>query len=120
MNALKTEFGANDYWLQQIWRNDRLALYTVALSKQHEPHGLEFIAIQQKEAVTWPDGRTTPDREGYPSNEQFGSKGYSWPIRIKSFLLDLLKTIPGPELRPIRGLVHSYLKKHPYSPGKAK
>lgn len=44
----------------------------------HEEAHFEVIVVQRFEERSFPDGRTCPPKEGYPSAEQWGTQGWTY------------------------------------------
>lgn len=61
----------------QVCREGRYALYR----QTHKASGVvrfEVIRIRVDQEHTWPDGRTTPVQEAYPSAQQWGRQGWTF------------------------------------------
>jgi hypothetical protein len=76
METLKTELHVQDRTLKQIKHQGSVALYEL-----HGPqgilYGLEVIVIRIRRAEEL-FGRSYPQREVYPSNEEWGTYGWSY------------------------------------------
>jgi hypothetical protein len=51
---------------------------------QRGPWNFEVVLIQHHPARAYPDGRTTPPREGYPGSSQWGKAGWSYISQEKA------------------------------------
>jgi hypothetical protein len=66
--------------LKQVFREKSIAIYARALPNR-EPHELELVVIRRKPEATTPSGVLMPEREGYPTSNEWGRFGWSFPIR---------------------------------------
>lgn len=83
METLKTSFGKNELTYTLIKRNDLVALYGVSGTYTKEILHLEVCRIQKRKASTF-KGKTIPEREAIPSDEQFGKEGsQAYPKRME-------------------------------------
>ena len=89
MKLLETQINFAGHSLCQIWRKNDVAVYARSLKPDAQPHELELIFVQIKPDKTWADGRVTPEHEAFPSSSEWGSKGFSFPIRYKDLVLAL-------------------------------
>ena len=77
MKTLETEFKSGGRTLRQIKREGMIALYELR-NKAGTLYGYEVIRVQIHPAETLPSGKSYPEREGYPSNEQWGDEAFSY------------------------------------------
>ena len=89
MKKVRSEFGAHGHWLRQIWREGNLAVYGRSLTKEHLPHELELAVIRVRGTVTMPSGLVVETHETYPSDSQWGTYAWSFPVRHKAWVMNL-------------------------------
>jgi hypothetical protein len=88
-NSLRTEFSYANHWLRQIWRQDDVAVYERSLTKDKPAHELELVVIKVLPDKIMPNGSLVPAHEAYPTPSQWDSLGWSFPIRLKTWVLSL-------------------------------
>lgn len=91
---LERELTYAGHLLRQIWRQGDVAVYERSLPKK-EPHELELICIAIKTAGVTPTGALVPEREAYPSPSEWGTLGWSFPVRHKAWVLGLAEKLRG-------------------------
>jgi hypothetical protein len=76
MQPVETHFEEGNFHYEQLSREGDLAIY-----RQSHRHGamvrFEVVRIRPQPAHTWPDGRTSPERETYPGASRWGSDGWT-------------------------------------------
>jgi hypothetical protein len=88
LEPLCSELRYAGHTLQQVFREKSIAIYARALPDR-EPHEFELVAIQRRPESTTPSGTQVPEREGYPSNSEWGKCAWSFPIRERDFVFGL-------------------------------
>lgn len=76
MIAIATQFDDRTFRYTQVARQGDVAIYR----QTHKASGIdrfEIIRIRIAEEHTWPDGRTTPEREVYPGSNSWGTLGFT-------------------------------------------
>lgn len=77
MQTLATSFRHNGFNFDQIKRRGDIALF-----RKMKPHFTvdyyEVVIVQKHGELKWPNGSITPPGENMPSNEQWGTKGWSY------------------------------------------
>lgn len=89
---LGTTFNKNGYTYEQVLRDGNIAIFKQRLRPGVGELAYETIIIQIKPAVTI-KGKFVPEREAAPSDEAFGTLGWSYPTleRAKAKFHELLK-----------------------------
>ncbi len=82
IRTVPVEFGANGLKYRQVTRAGQVAVYSVQ-SKAGKIYGFEVVMLKIAPACTFM-GEFFPDREVYPSNQDFGSTGWYFPSRKDS------------------------------------
>jgi hypothetical protein len=77
MLKLKITYLCNGLLLNQIKRSTGAALYSVRTDENSPIIGYETIKITIAKPRTI-FGKTYPEREHYPNNEEFGALGWAW------------------------------------------
>lgn len=77
MNRLPTVFKKNDFDHLLIKRDGDFAIFWRKAPHHQDAH-YEVIVVQQKPARTFPNGDSVPERECYPSSEQWGTAGWTY------------------------------------------
>jgi hypothetical protein len=93
MIPLKKEFGFAGHRLHQTWRKDDIALYERSICGK-APHEYELIIIRIKPPSEF-KGIALPERETYPTPSEWGTYGWSFPVRYKEMVFDLSENILG-------------------------
>jgi hypothetical protein len=93
MRSLELEFVYAGHWLAQIWRKDHVAVYERSLDKDKPAHDLELVIIRVEAESRTPTGSIVPEREAYPRSSQWGTFGWSFPIRMKDWVLGLAEKV---------------------------
>ena len=93
MKAIETEFGFAGHRLRQIWRKEHVAVYERSRDKTKPPHELELIIIRIEPESRTPTGSIVPEREAYPSSSLWGLYGWSFPVRMKEWVLMLAEKL---------------------------
>jgi len=93
MRLLPTKFNASGHHLVQIWRGTDVAVYQRWPSLEHKPHELELVIIRIKPDQVMPNGDRAPEHEAYPSSSDWGRCGWSFPVRYKTWVLDLAQNL---------------------------
>jgi hypothetical protein len=106
MRPLELEFVYAGHWLRQIWRKDHVAVYERSLDKDKPAHELELVIIRVQAEGRTPTGSIIPEREAYPSSSQWGSFGWSFPMRMKDWVLGLAE-----KLYQMKGGYGSFVRK---------
>jgi hypothetical protein len=75
VQPLCSEFKHCGYNYRQIKREGNVAIYSQA--KGGVVLAYEVIVIRNRPARTWPNGKTTPEHEAYPGNEEWGRFGWT-------------------------------------------
>lgn len=75
IRPLETEFIQSGYTMRQLKRDGDVALFEQA--KGGHVIAYEIVIVQIRPERTFPDGRVTPCREGYPGNEEWGTNGWT-------------------------------------------
>lgn len=83
MQLLPEVLKKNGMTLKQIKRNDKKALYSVTMGDEGPIVGYEVwnIVVRPAEEAF---GKSYPDRESPPSNEDFGSTAWSFSSRERA------------------------------------
>lgn len=89
MKPLPTTLTHSGYTLTQVERGPNWAIYSKAKPSHHNAH-FEAIVIQHSPARTFPNGDSVPERESYPSSEQWGT--YAWSVKTLEEARDKLKS----------------------------
>jgi hypothetical protein len=92
---LETSFNYAGHYLRQIWRQDDIALYERSRFPQHPAHELELVIIKVAPEKIMPNGARVPAHERYPSASEWGSIGWSFPVRQKDTVLALAEKLHG-------------------------
>jgi hypothetical protein len=80
---LEKEFSKNGFKYVQVKRHAALALYAVK-SEFGGTVGYEVVLIKIAQATFMKiTGSWVPEREIYPGNEEFGQRGWYWPVEVK-------------------------------------
>jgi hypothetical protein len=105
-NPIRLEFGAHGHWLRHIWRDGDIALYERSRTKEKPPHELEMVVIRiRPERLIF--GKLTVAHEAYPTDEEWGHYGWSFPVGIKERVLLLCADVRRLE----SGVRPSYIRK---------
>ena len=80
MRPLPHQFSADGFAYEQIRRYGQYALYqqTRRDTPPMCPIHYEVVRIRQAAAHTWPNGKTTPAREVYPTSRAWGRDGWTF------------------------------------------
>ena len=74
VNSIAIEFGDDGFLLRQVHRGERAAIYEKF--KGGQPRGFEVVILRIRAAEAL-FGRHYPERERYPSSEEWGTYGWS-------------------------------------------
>jgi hypothetical protein len=76
MKPIDKKFSSHGFDFEQVARMGRVAVYR----KQKGVRNISFetVVLQRVADRTWPDGTTTPAHEAMPSDEQWGTYGFSY------------------------------------------
>lgn len=77
MESLPLTFKRWGYTFTQVTREGDLAIYSQH-RKERNVTRYEVVRIREQGTVTWPDGRTTPPKEAYPSSGSWGTSGWTF------------------------------------------
>ena|ERR1700746_357665 len=93
MQPIETEFSYAGHLLRQIWRQGDVALYERSLSKNAEPHELELVIVKIRPDHVMPNGKLVTAHEAYPQPSEWGTSAWSFPIRMKPWVIGLAKKL---------------------------
>jgi hypothetical protein len=89
VELLAKQKSGTDRDYRQIWREGRIAVYEVH-NKAGMQIGYELIVVRIQKMQTIL-GKQYPAHEIYPSNEDFGVRGWSFPIRQHELVFELAR-----------------------------
>jgi hypothetical protein len=75
IQTLPAQFQHGGFAYRQIRREGDVAIFSQ--SKGGVLMAYEVVLIRVRPAHTWPNGKTSPAREGYPGNEEWGVAGWT-------------------------------------------
>jgi hypothetical protein len=90
--AVASELRFAGHTLKMVFREKSIAIYARSRPNS-EPHEYELIVIQHRRQKQLPSGAIVPEREGYPSNSEWGRFGWSFPVREREFVFGLARTM---------------------------
>lgn len=76
MKLIETKFDYDDFTFWLIMRQGDLALFAKT-KPNHSRWSFELVVLQKHEARTFPSGKSYPEREAMPTNEQWGESGWT-------------------------------------------
>ena len=77
MQPIATDFTEGNYRFTQVERRGDFAIYQQQHRQAPGVIRYEVVKIRVQPEHTWPDGRTSPEREVYPSSSSWGTLGYT-------------------------------------------
>ena len=77
MIPMATQFEDRTFRYTQVARQGDVAIYRQT-HKASDIDRFEVVRIRIAEEHTWPDGRTTPEREVYPHANSWGALGWTF------------------------------------------
>jgi hypothetical protein len=83
MDKLPLTLIKNGLYYEQVKRTDKVALYALRFALGGTIIGYETFLIKIDKALK-KFGREYPEREHFPSNEEFGKIGWAWVSREKA------------------------------------
>lgn len=78
MTPLATTFTFRGSTFRQLKRSGKVALYSRGVDDAID--GFEVIRIKDLPEATWPNGKVTEAHEGYPSDNDFGTRGWYYMV----------------------------------------
>jgi hypothetical protein len=91
MEALETKLRVQNRTLKQIKRQGQVALYALC-GPQGSLYGYELIVVKIRKAGKV-FGKSYPEREAYPSNEDWGSLAWSYGRNQQKEALEAFETL---------------------------
>jgi hypothetical protein len=76
---------------RRLWREGDIALYERSLTKDKPAHELELVVIRVAKEKLMPGGNLVAAHEVYPADSRWGHYGWSFPVAMKPFVLDLAR-----------------------------
>ena len=95
IKSLETEFIFHGHHLRQLWRRDHVAVFARSFKPELPPHELELIVIRIKPGGITSWGSIAPEREAYPSSSEWGTYGWSFPVRYRDWVLATAEKLLG-------------------------
>jgi hypothetical protein len=86
--ALETQFTSRGKTYRQLFRKNDVAVYDTGTE-------LELIFIRVKPATEFPDGRSLPERECYPSDAEWGNRGWSFSKKRQDYVVGFAQKLAG-------------------------
>lgn len=80
MTTLPISFKHDGFHFQQLWRDEKHAIYQQGLTNP----AFEAIAIRWRKETTMPNGAILPEGEVYPSPSKWGEYGFTLPTFEKA------------------------------------
>jgi hypothetical protein len=95
VQLIETEFGYAGHWLKQIWRQGDVAVYERSVRKDRAPHELELVIIKMRPERFMPNGDFVAVHEAYSQPSEWGTSGWSFPVRYREWVLGLAGKLAG-------------------------
>ena len=76
MESIPCEFEDRIFHYTQEWRQGMWAIYRQT-HKESRAARFEVVRLHIQPAHTWPNGQTTPEKEGYPGASLWGREGWT-------------------------------------------
>ena len=92
LRVLRTFHG---HYLRLLWREEDVAIYERSLSEGEPPHELELVIIRVRPGKVMPNGVHVAAHEAYPAASEWGTSGWSFPVRYKQWVLGLGRDVIG-------------------------
>jgi hypothetical protein len=90
--ASLSEFSYAGHCLRQIWRQSDVAVYERSQPKK-PPHELELVVIRTRPDKIMPNGALVFAHEAYPGPSDWGTLGWSFPVRHRAWVLSLAQAL---------------------------